>query len=1287
MAGFQRVGKGRQPDWYDYGKIGIGGGADSLDKQETILIADDMEINRAILRSLFEGEYNLLEAENGEQVLVLLRKYSESIAVILLDLVMPEKDGYAVLEELRMADLLYHAPVVVITAEDSTDNRVKVFELGASDIIAKPFEPEVVKSRVRNVIELGRYRRRLEALVEEQSARARDSNAAIIEMLSSVIEYRSLESGQHIRRMRMFTKILLEDVAKNYQEYGLDWRKIQLITDASSMHDIGKIAIPDCILNKPGKLAAEEFEVMKTHTLKGCEILSGLDRLQDQEYLQYAYNICRHHHERWDGHGYPDGLKGNSIPICAQVAAIADCYDALTTDRVYKKAISPNRAFSMILNGECGAFSPRLLECFKNVRRSFVQLSQEYTDVLPDQLKQQAEPFVQIAPLRNLAENTQEQGQVKYFALLRYVNSTVMELDINTGVYHVVYMQDQDFAALRTGGSFTEAIRHFAETAIHPDDRAEMLALVAGYIENFFEEGMAWQDRRYRMLDSGSGRYVWCRASLLRTNLDDSRLRRALIVWHKEEDAAPLPVEGQSYSKVNRQADPVLDKLLGGILKCRCNRAFTILQASRSLLEILGYTEQELAGQFHNSMTELILPADRMKMYQQFREQRAVGKVLEMEYRLAAKDGRIVWVCDRCLVSVEDGQEIASGVLLDITHSRQAEENLRLSLERHTIIMKQTNDIIFEWDIRTDDIYLSSIWDDRYGDEPLHGFAHEMMANATHVHPADMSAFTEVMQAMSLGVPYKEAEFRIVDREGHYRWRRMRSTAQFDLDGKPAKAVGVIVDIDVQKRVSAELEDRAARDGLTGLYNRSAAQEKVGQYLAECSGDDLSAMMILDVDNFKRINDLNGHLFGDAALVEMAEKIAGLYCGADIVARIGGDEFLVFMPAINREEAALKRAADMICALQEPLLDHQEMTFSLSIGLAFSRGGRTDFQVLFNRADHALYQAKASGKNQYVCYTEGMEEGPFAAQPVQVANTRTEIDSDIWDLPKLIVKAFEILYGSADFDQAVQSLLAFVGKWFSVSRVFVFESDLKGEHCSNTFEWCDSETSPQKKVLQNISYVNGGIDYRGSFDAEGLFYCQNTKKLNGWIRDLIEQQKALSTLQYAIREKGVFYGFVGFDDCKSRRFWTREQIEALTFIGKMLSVFLLKDRAQSALADSLVNLHSILDHQEVWLYVLDPDTYSLRYINQKTKTLVPEATVGLPCYEVFYHRDRPCENCILDSAKEFGQATKEFYNSILELWVLADASIVEWNREEACLIACRDISNYKAASLDPEVQL
>lgn len=1262
-----------------------------MTQQETILIADDAEINRAVLRSLFEKNYNILEAENGEQALMLLHQYRESISAILLDLVMPRKDGYEVLEEINRAGMLYYAPVVVITADDSVDNRVRVFELGASDIIAKPFEPEVVKSRIKNIIELGRYRQKLEALVEEQSVRAREANAAVIDMLSSVIEYRSLESGQHIRRIRMFTRILLEDVAENYTEYALDGRKISLITDASSMHDIGKIAIPDSILNKPGRLTEEEFEVMKTHTLKGCEILSGLDRLQDREYLQYAYQICRYHHERWDGKGYPDGLKGDSIPLCAQVVAIADCYDALTTDRVYKKAIQPSQAFSMILNGECGTFSLRLLECFKNVRDTFAQLSKQYADGLSVDYHGEVQPAAD-SPIWESGESTLEQSQQKYYALLRYLDSTVMEVDLSSGVYHLVYLADQDFSALRSGSSFEESIRNFAETAVHPDDRQEMLKLLGGYIQELFDEGMTWRERRYRVLDCKEGEYVWVRASLLRTNLENPRLRRALLVWHKEEAAIgqekPVTPERSKAQQDREISNPVVEQLFGGIRKCFCDRNFTLIKNSRSLTTLLGYSSQEIQEQFQNQFMMLIYPADREKVLQKFYEQRNEGRLLELEYRLMARDGRLIWVLDRLMIVEEDGNEVAYGTLMDITKARKAEDELRLSLERHSIIMDQTNDIIFEWDIITDKLYLSSNWEKQYGYAPITENVRIEIPRASHIHPDDMTVFVQLMDAVAAGVPYKETEFRIADEKGRYRWCKVRATAQFDLDGKPSKAVGVILDIDTQKREAAALQERAARDALTGLYNKTAARARAETSLSLCEAESLSALMILDVDNFKQINNQYGHMFGDAVLVEISARISSLFRGADTIARIGGDEFMIFMPDVHKEDIAVRRAKEMIQTLKDMLKESVEDTcLSCSIGVAFTKGRKTEFQLLFDHADLALYRAKAEGKNQYVCYTDQMSESHVNVRLENTAGQRTEIDSDLsrqWDQNSLITQVFDILYDAPDFTQALQSILELTGKMFEISRIYIFENDRDDLHCSNTFEWCAEGVEPQIQNLQRIPYTEGEHDYRDNFGGDGLFYCQNIKKLGGWERSLLEGQRIMSTLQYAIREKGLFHGFVGFDDCKIRRLWTRDQVNALTFLGRLLSVFLLKNRAQEALSESLANLHGVLDNQEMWLYVLDPGTYTLRYINEKTKELVPEAEIGRPCYEVFYHRDRPCEPCVMERAKESGQITMELYNPYLDIWVLADASIVEWNKRKACLVGCRNISSYKQKNRTPK---
>ncbi len=1258
-----------------------------MSTQETILIADDAEINRTILRSLFKGEYNLLEAENGEQALMLLRQYQESITAVLLDLVMPEKDGYQVLEAMQAGNLLYHIPVIVITADDSADSKVRVFELGASDIITKPFEPNVVLSRVKNIIELGRYRRRLEALVSEQSSRAQKSNAAIIDMLSSVIEHRSLESGQHIRRIRMFTQILLEDVAKNYQEYGLDARTIQLITDASSMHDIGKIAIPDRILNKPGRLTNEEFEVMKTHTTKGCEILAGLDQLQDPEYLLYAYNICRYHHERWDGKGYPDGLKENSIPICAQVVAIADCYDALTTDRVYKKAIPQSRAFSMILNGECGVFSPRLLECFKNVRDAFSQLSQQYADGEPAD-QPQADQFPAAPPRWEIGETTLEQSQLKYFALLRYLDATVMEVDVSAQVYHLVYLADQDFAMLRSMDSFEESIRVFIATCVHPDDQAEAGKLLSGHIPEFFQEGLTRRDQRYRVFDQKQNNYAWCRVSMLRINLENPRRQKFLLIWHKEEPEEPALIQRQR--NVGVQNSTVLEKLLSGVQKCRNDRYFTILQVNQGLVEMLGYSKQELADQFQNRYTSLIYPADRARVAAEFLKQSNAGTAIELEYRLVTKAGRVVWVSDRCLLAREEGEEVVYCILLDITRSRQAEENLRLSLERHQIIMNQTNDIIFEWNIPTDELYLSSNWEKQFGYTPIIHQVSSAIPRASHLNPDDIPSFLQLMEVMAAGAAYKETELRIADAKGKYRWNRIRATAQFDVDGKPLKVVGVILDIDAQKKAAVELEERATRDSLTKLYNRPFAQERIESRLGSCPPEELSVLMVLDVDNFKQVNDRYGHMFGDAVLAEMSEKISSLFRHEDTVSRIGGDEFMIFMPNVSRRSAAERRAGDILRTLQELLQDTMEdVSFSCSIGLSFSCGGEPDFQTLFNQADRALYRAKAQGKNQFVCFRQEMESGPIGMPTQPQKPARTQIDSnesERWNLSLLITKVFDILYNAPELEEGIQSILALIGERFEVSRAYIIETT-EPDIGTNTFEWCGAGVSPQIHSLTRVPYLSQGMDYRNNFGSNGIFYCQDVQKLPPWQRDLLERQDVLSVLQYAIRENGEFYGLVGFDDCAMHRLWTDEQAEALTFVGKLLAVFLRKQRTQEALASSLANLHTVLDHQEVWLYVLDPSTYAIRYANQKTQQLVPEARAGRRCYEVFYHRDTPCPNCVLARAKAGGQCTLECYNPSLHTWVLADAAMVTWNKQEACLVSCRDVSEYKKTAGFPDTEM
>lgn len=345
-------------------------GIDSAEAKERqqILIVDDSQINCEILAEILKDEYRILEAANGEECINLLKQYGTGIALLLLDINMPVMDGFEVLALMNRKHWIEDIPVIMISSEDSASYVRRAYEMGASDYISRPFDVQVVHQRVSNTIKLYAKQRRLISLVTDQIREKEKNNQMMISILSQIVEFRNSESGSHVLHINIITGMLLERLMQKTDQYHLQWSDQFLITTASALHDIVKIGIDEKILNKPGKLTKEEFEIMKTHTLIGASMLKSIEMYQNEKLLQVAYQICRWHHERYDGKGYPDGLKGEEIPISAQVVAIADVYDALVGKRVYKKAFSHETAIHMILNGECGAFNPLLLECLTDIQ-------------------------------------------------------------------------------------------------------------------------------------------------------------------------------------------------------------------------------------------------------------------------------------------------------------------------------------------------------------------------------------------------------------------------------------------------------------------------------------------------------------------------------------------------------------------------------------------------------------------------------------------------------------------------------------------------------------------------------------------------------------------------------------------------------------------------------------------------------------------------------------------------------------------------------------------------------
>lgn len=402
-----------------------------MNRKNMILIVDDVEINRAILSDMLGDEYSILEAADGMEAVKILQRSHLEISLVLLDLMMPRMDGFEVLAMMNKAGWIENTPVITISSENAPGVIDHAYDLGATDYITRPFDEKTVQRRVRNTIMLYNKQKMLKGIVTEQVLEKQRNNQVMVEILSNIVEFRNGESGLHVIHIRMLTEIFLRKLMEITDKYQLTASQIGVMVNASALHDIGKISIPEHILNKPGRLTPEEFEIIKTHSAIGAKILEDTPYHSENALVSMAHDICRWHHERWDGGGYPDGLKGDEIPICAQVVALADVYDALVSERVYKPAYSHAKAMDMILNGECGSFNPLLMKCLvevgPNLEKEIRSRSGGSIDAM--QTRRMAEQLIAegTASSRTLALLEQERIKYQFFASLS--NEIQFEVD------------------------------------------------------------------------------------------------------------------------------------------------------------------------------------------------------------------------------------------------------------------------------------------------------------------------------------------------------------------------------------------------------------------------------------------------------------------------------------------------------------------------------------------------------------------------------------------------------------------------------------------------------------------------------------------------------------------------------------------------------------------------------------------------------------------------------------------------------------------------------------------
>lgn len=497
---------------------------------KSILIIDDNRITRLLLVKIFKKDYEVLEADDGKIGFDLLLQDPSRICAILLNLNMPVMDGWQFIDKMKELNLLRLIPIIIVTAETIEEVETRALENGVSDIINTPIVPKTVYCRVKNVISANHHKRNLEAAAKDLSYRLHKSNETMIDTLSSIIEHRSLESGQHIKRIRSFTEILLREIKKNYPEYGLNDKIIYCIASASTLHDIGKIIIPDSILNKPGRLTTEEFETMKSHTVHGGDIIRKLDFVEKKDYLEYAWQIAMYHHERYDGKGYPSGLIGDDIPLCAQVAAIADVYDALTTPRVYKPAFSHEKTVRMIVSGECGAFSEKIKHCFRLVSDQFEEKARQYRDG-----EINLEEFGFTPELEEDNDLPDYLDNYRYDSLVKESGDIILEIDYASKKHGIIYSKNIDFSSVQLYGDISQDISIFVDKFVHPEDCINVLQKANLAMQEMEKQNFVSDKIFARLQFDNEDKYQWYEIKQFRYNTPETTSCRTIVIFTNVE--------------------------------------------------------------------------------------------------------------------------------------------------------------------------------------------------------------------------------------------------------------------------------------------------------------------------------------------------------------------------------------------------------------------------------------------------------------------------------------------------------------------------------------------------------------------------------------------------------------------------------------------------------------------------------------------------------------------------------------------------------------------------------
>lgn len=704
------------------------------------------------------------------------------------------------------------------------------------------------------------------------------------------------------------------------------------------------------------------------------------------------------------------------------------------------------------------------------------------------------------------------------------------------------------------------------------------------------------------------------------------------------------------------------------LVMCDFDAYFTVEEANEQFLGLLGFTAPELSNQFQNRLTDMIHEEDCLGVVEKISKQYLKREPVAFGCRILCKDGSYREIqFYGGFIRQNGGDEKLFGVIMgDSDYDRRelgksgTAQVLSPFFSSQGLGFNAADVMVFEWDIASDNLYYSYRWNENFGLKEVKNQVWANLSAHKHIHADDVPVFMGLLKELQEGTVYATAEFRFLNGINSYIWCQVHAVGLYDQSQKPIKAMGILFDIDSKKQATEELRIRAERDALTGLYNRKETEKQIKGYLDQ-KPDHLCALFMIDTDNFKQINDTKGHMLGDVVLTEIAYGMRKIMCESDVVGRIGGDEFTIFMKNVSSRENAAQKAADLL-EMCRHLFENEKhsVRVTCSIGVSLYPDDGSNFQMLYRHADEALYQAKSNGKDGFAIYDKesGYQIGGTGTSSLgAVIDSQAVAGGGTNDLAPYI---FNMLYKMEDMDQAVNLSLEMVGKRFDVSRAYIFELGEEGDYYRNTYEWCNQGIVPQIDNLQHLDFETAG-DYKELVGEDSIYYCRNTHVLPPLQKKLFEDQGIHSFLQCALWDKGQFAGFIGFDECTGIRLWTQEEVNILSQISELLDFFLQKKKVVMRERKTQLLIQEAIQKEEDYIYVIRANDYKILHFNNRIKQIMPKLCTGVRCHETLYYAESPCAFCPLHG----NEGRQEYPSHAIPIkWDGEDAYIICFHKKE-----------------------